>query len=89
MRLIALACAVPSIAVLLLACSAEPVGAGNDGGSAQKTAAGDMVCKREYPTGSNLPVTKCRSRKQIEAEQAAANEALQRSTIGGSVRSSR
>jgi hypothetical protein len=51
--------------------------------------AGEMVCKREYPTGSNLPVTKCRTRAQIEAERAAANEALQRTTIGGSARSSR
>jgi hypothetical protein len=67
---------------VLLACAAEP---------AQRSAAadGDMVCKREYPTGSNLPVTKCRTRAQIEADQAAANEALQRSPIGGSARSTR
>jgi hypothetical protein len=83
MRRIVLVCAVPSIAVLLLACAAEPVAATNVASD------GEMVCKREYPTGSNLPVTKCRTRAQIEAERAAANEALQRTTIGGSARSSR
>ena len=81
MRSIALACAVSSIAVLVLGCAAEPVAATNVASD------GDMVCKREYPTGSNLPVTKCRTRAQIEEEKAAANESLRRTTIGGSVKS--
>jgi hypothetical protein len=80
MRLIALACAVSSIAVLVLGCAAEPVADTNVAGD------GDMVCKREYPTGSNIPVTKCRTRAQIEAEKTAANESLRRTTIGGSVK---
>ncbi|MFO1220978.1 MAG: hypothetical protein U1E89_21665 [Burkholderiaceae bacterium] len=44
---------------------------------------GDMVCTREYPTGSNIPITKCRTREQIEAERAAAHEGLRRHQTGG------
>jgi len=42
----------------------------------------DMVCTREYPTGSSIPITRCRSRQQIEAEKAAATEALRRGQTG-------
>jgi hypothetical protein len=44
-----------------------------------------MVCTREYPTGSNLPATRCRTREQMEADQAAARaagDAIDRSRYG-------
>jgi hypothetical protein len=81
MRLPALfAHAVPLTALLLISCAAEP--------TAQATATpapntGDMVCTREYPIGSNIPVTKCRTREQIEADKAAAQEGLRRTQTGG------
>ncbi len=32
----------------------------------------DLVCTRETPTGSSIPITKCRTKEQIEQELAAA-----------------
>jgi hypothetical protein len=45
--------------------------------------AGDVVCTREYPIGTNIPVTKCRTRAQAEAEKASAIEGLKRVQTGG------
>jgi len=44
---------------------------------------GDLVCTREYPTGSNIPLTKCRTRSQVETEKAVATENLRRNQTGG------
>lgn len=76
-----------ALASLLAACAAEPVASANPNATAPAApaaAGGDeMVCSREYPIGSNIPVTKCRSRAQIDAERAASQEALKRSqTVG-------
>jgi hypothetical protein len=78
-----------SLATLLVAgCVAEPVtpaGSTSDQPEARKAAAAgdDTICTREYPTGSNIPVTKCRSRAQAAAEKAAADEMMRRAhTLG-------
>lgn len=78
------------IVLFVVGCAAEPTPSGTTGSVAQPapaaTAAGgsdEMVCSREYPTGSNIPITKCRSRQQIEAEKAAAMEGLRRNQTGG------
>lgn len=86
-------CALPLIVLLLAACAAEPTAPSKNAAAATQavaapaaTASGekdDMVCTREYPTGSNIPITKCRSRQQIEAEKAAAMESLRRNQTGG------
>lgn len=36
----------------------------------------NLVCKRVRPVGSDIPVTECKTREQLAAEQAAAREAL-------------
>jgi hypothetical protein len=41
-----------------------------------------MICGREYATGSNIAVTRCRTTEQAEAEKAAAAQSLGRSTGG-------
>lgn len=72
------------VAMLLAACAAEPVGQPATAAAAAAPGAQDeMVCTREYPTGSNIPLTKCRTRAQIEAEKAAATEGLRRLQTGG------
>jgi hypothetical protein len=43
----------------------------------------DLICTREYPTGSNIPVRKCRTLAQIEADKAASTESLRRVQAGG------
>lgn len=66
---------------LLAACAADPAtpsSATTDAGTAKS----DMVCSREYPTGSNIAVTKCRTTEQAEAEKAAATRSLGRSNGG-------
>lgn len=71
-------------ALLLVGCATEPTGQTAAAPAAATADAKDeMVCSREYPTGSNLPITKCRSRAQIEAEKAAATESLRRNQTGG------
>ena len=66
---------------LLAACAADPA---TPSGAATETAAAksDMVCSREYPTGSNIAVTKCRTTEQVDAQRAAAERRLGRSTGG-------
>ncbi|MBX3726424.1 MAG: hypothetical protein KF823_10980 [Xanthomonadales bacterium] len=36
----------------------------------------NLVCKRVRPIGSNIPVTECKTREQLAAEQEAARDAL-------------
>ena len=65
---------------LLAACAADPAAPTvATEASAEKS---DMVCSREYATGSNIAVTKCRTTEQAEAEKAAAERNLGRSTGG-------
>ena len=83
MRLFAPASILSLTTLLLAGCAAEPVAATHPSTTpteAQKSAAAgdDTVCSREYPTGSNIPVTKCKTRAQIEKEQAAAHETMRR-----------
>jgi hypothetical protein len=69
-----------TLAVILAACASErpaQIGVTADAADA------DTVCTREYPTGSNIPLTKCRTRAQVETEKAAAAENLRRSQTGG------
>ena len=64
---------------LLAACAAEPA----SGATTEATAAkSDLICSREYATGSNIAVTKCRTTEQAEAEKAAAAQSLGRSSGG-------
>jgi hypothetical protein len=76
-----------SLASILAACAAEPVTPPSAAPSANampipNASTDEMVCTREYPIGSNIPVTKCRSRAQIEADRAAAQENLHRNQSG-------
>jgi len=67
-------------ALILSACATEPPVQAQ---AAPSQNAGDLVCTREYPIGSNIPITKCRTREQVDAEKAAAVEGLRRATTGG------
>jgi len=64
----------------LLACAGDPA---TQAGPVDQQAASDMVCTREYPTGSNIPITKCRTREQVEEERRSGREALSRRQTGG------
>jgi len=66
---------------LVAACAAEPSA---PGGATTETAAApsDMICGREYATGSNIAVTRCRTSEQAQAEKDAATRSLGRSTGG-------
>lgn len=39
-----------------------------------------LICTREYPTGSHLPVKICRSQDQIEQDRATAEIVIRRTT---------
>ena len=59
--------AVCAVAVLSLsACAIEPADSTADSGS--------LICSREIPVGSNIPIRKCRTREQIEQERRAADQ---------------
>lgn len=74
-------------ALLLAACATEPAApvAQSTAPAAAVAAAGqeESVCVREYATGSNIAVTRCRTRAQIDAEKFAATENLRRAQTGG------
>jgi hypothetical protein len=72
-----------TLPLLLAACAAEPAGPAATPATASSSGKDEMICSREYPTGSNIPITKCRTREQIEAEKAAAVEGMRRSQTGG------
>jgi len=83
MRILAPVSILSLTTLLLGACASEAVEptnpSANPAGTQTTAAAGDdTVCTREYPTGSNIPVTKCKTRAQIEKEQAAAHETMRR-----------
>jgi hypothetical protein len=61
--------------VLLVGCAGDPQKQTNAAGADN---ADELVCTREYPTGSNIPIKRCRSRAQIEEERAAAVETIRR-----------
>ena len=70
----------PALATLLLAaCAADPA----DQSAATSQTASDMTCTREYPTGTNIPITKCRTREQIETERKVGQDALRQVQKGG------
>lgn len=74
-----LACSLSS--ALLAACAADP--ATTSGTTTEAAVAkSDVICSREYATGSNIAVTKCRTTEQAEAERAAAERGLGRATGG-------
>ena len=56
---------------LLTACAAGPTPGG-------KQADADVLCEREYPIGSSLPVTKCRSAAEREQQRLNAQKELDR-----------
>lgn len=65
-------------ALLLVACANEPIASAASNEQQSALRSDDTVCAREYPTGSNIPITKCKTRAQIEKEQAAAHETMRR-----------
>lgn len=71
-------------AVLTAACAADPATTADAPRAAQATQADNKVCVREYPIGSSVPVTRCRTPEQIEAERAAAAETARRMQSTGS-----
>jgi len=77
------------LALVLVACAGEPVSTAAPAAQTQQAAASaaggesESVCVREYATGSNIAVTRCRTRAQIDAEKFAATENLRRAQTGG------
>jgi len=74
--------------VFLVACAADPVGQTTEASAKQANApvaanGDELVCTREYPTGTNIPVKKCRTRAQIDEEKAAAVDTLRRAQAVG------
>jgi hypothetical protein len=67
-----------TLALTLAACAGEP----RAKTSTVAEAGTDTVCRKEYPTGSNIPVTRCRTREQIEADRRNAADALGRISPG-------
>lgn len=68
--------------LILVACAAEPPAQTNVTGAVDDT--DKTICTREYPIGSNIPVTKCRTRDHMEANRESAAEGLRRAQAGGS-----
>ncbi|HTP72212.1 MAG TPA: hypothetical protein VML58_08330 [Burkholderiaceae bacterium] len=65
------------VPLLLVGCAAEPTDPARP-----EQVANDMVCTREYPTGSSIPMTKCRSSEQLERERRMGQETIRRNTTG-------
>jgi hypothetical protein len=70
----------------LAACAVDPATPAADGAKEAAAAPSDLICGREYMTGSNIAQTKCRTREQAEAERAAAERNLGRSTGGSNAK---
>ncbi|MBV9891980.1 MAG: hypothetical protein JO090_13980 [Rhizobacter sp.] len=68
---------------LLGACAAEPAAPTAADAAAPK---GDMICGREYATGSSIAVTNCRTTEQAQAEKAAADRSLGASSGGSNAK---
>jgi hypothetical protein len=62
---------VAALSILLTACAAGPAPDG-------KQSDASVVCEREYPIGSNLPVTKCRTAAEREQLRRDAQKELDR-----------
>lgn len=70
----------PAFAALLVAsCAADPI---TPKDQPEQNASDDVVCTREYPTGSSIPMTKCRPSDQIARERRLGQEFLRRNTTG-------
>jgi hypothetical protein len=68
---------------ILASCAADPVAPTKDSTKAASAAPSDMICGKEYPTGSYIAVTKCRTREQVESERLGAERGLGRAQTGG------
>ena len=66
------------VTLLLVGCAADPAAPTNQ----PDQVASDMVCTREYPTGSTIPMTKCRTPEQLERERRIGQETIRRNTTG-------
>jgi len=56
-----------AVLITMSGCALEPAESTADNGS--------LICSRETPVGSNIPIRKCRTREQIELERRAADQA--------------
>jgi hypothetical protein len=68
---------------ILAACAADPPAPAKDPSSTATVASSDMICAKEYPTGSYIAVMKCRTREQVESERLGAERGLRRAQTGG------
>jgi hypothetical protein len=68
---------------ILAACAVDPPATPKDSPSTATVASSEMICAKEYPTGSNIAVMKCRTREQVEAERLGAARGLSRAQTGG------
>jgi hypothetical protein len=75
-----------SLSSVLVACAADPAAPVADATKEAAAAPSDLICGREYMTGSNIAQTKCRTREQAEAEKTAAERNLGRSTGGSNAK---
>ena len=80
-----------SLSILVLSCSTALLGAcAADQATPTATEAAarnsEMICGREYATGSNIAVTKCRTTEQAQAEKAAAERSLGGSSGGSNAK---
>jgi hypothetical protein len=78
-------CAVVLTGSLMAACASDAatVASVAPAASGADRAGSDMICAKEYPTGSNIAVTKCRTREEVEAERAAGAQGVGRAQAGG------
>ena len=70
----------------LVGCASEPttptIASSAAASSPSAGSASDVICAKEYPTGSNIAVTKCRTPEQMASQKAAA-QGLARGQAGG------
>jgi len=75
---------IPALALTLVlaACAAEPPTAQTkvNGGTEDP----DIICAKETPIGSHIPVTICRERERIDTDRRTATDALGRAQSGSS-----
>ena len=69
---------------ILAACAAQPPApAPADAAVPVAASQSDSICSKEYPTGSHIAVTTCRTREQVEAERRAGTKDMERAQTGG------
>lgn len=66
-RPLAMSVVLPSLLALLAACQSSPR-------VPARTAGGELLCTRETPVGTNVPVTRCRTRAGAEQERVEARD---------------